>query len=162
MRLECRERFPRHCGLAIPTYITACASSTCRNACRDRSLSVSFEVGGEKNVPGIPGACEIRNFTYLGRGPCRYVFLYCLSTPRIISKRSQKGDTCSINCSINDVCSGVPQVWLDFDDCKQPEHRSYSIKYVNKSSNSGARYGDHDRICVFRDTEIPFRCLFFF
>ena len=31
--------------------------------------SDSFEVGGGENVPGIPGACATRNFTYLVRGP---------------------------------------------------------------------------------------------
>ena len=35
MRRECRERFHRHRGLAIPTCITARASRTCRDACRD-------------------------------------------------------------------------------------------------------------------------------
>ena len=55
MRRECQERFPRHRGLAIPTCITARA--------------VSYEVGGGENVPGIPGACAILNFTYLVRGP---------------------------------------------------------------------------------------------
>ena len=69
MRRECRERFPRHSGLAIPTCITARASRTCRDACRDRLLALSFEVGGGENVPGIPGACAIRNFTHLQRGP---------------------------------------------------------------------------------------------
>ena len=49
MRRECRERFPRHRGLAIPTCIAA-------RACRDRKLPVSFEVGGGENVPGIPVA----------------------------------------------------------------------------------------------------------
>ena len=44
MRRECRERFPGHRGLAIPTCITARASRTCRDACRDRWLAVSFEV----------------------------------------------------------------------------------------------------------------------
>ena len=63
MRLECRECFPRHRGLAIPTYIT------CRDACRDRQQAVSYEVGGGQNVPGIPGACTARNFAYLVRGP---------------------------------------------------------------------------------------------
>ena len=29
---------------------------------------VFFEVGGEENVPGIPGARATRNFTYLVRG----------------------------------------------------------------------------------------------
>ena len=36
MRRECRERFPCHRGLAIPTCITASAWRTCRDACRDR------------------------------------------------------------------------------------------------------------------------------
>ena len=46
MRRECRERFPRHRRWAIPTCITARASRTCRDACRDRQLAVSFEIGG--------------------------------------------------------------------------------------------------------------------
>ena len=36
MRQECRERFPHHRGLAIPTCITARVWRTCRDACRDR------------------------------------------------------------------------------------------------------------------------------
>ena len=36
MRRECRERFPRRRGQAIPTCITARAWRTCRDACRDR------------------------------------------------------------------------------------------------------------------------------
>ena len=40
-----------------------------RDACRDRWLPVSFEVG-EENVPGIPGVWATRKFTYLERGPC--------------------------------------------------------------------------------------------
>ena len=47
--------------LSIPACIRACASRTCRDVCRDRSPAVP---GGE-NVPGIPGACATRNFTYL-------------------------------------------------------------------------------------------------
>ena len=35
MRQECRERFPRLSGLAIPACITARARLTCRDACRD-------------------------------------------------------------------------------------------------------------------------------
>ena len=69
MRREYRERFPRHRGLAIPTCITARASRTRRDVCRDRWLAVSFEVGGEEYVSGIPGACATHNFTYLVRGP---------------------------------------------------------------------------------------------
>ena len=44
MRRECRERFPRHHGLAIPTCVTARARRTCRDACRDHLLAVSFKV----------------------------------------------------------------------------------------------------------------------
>ena len=65
----CRERFPHHRGLAIPTCITARDWRTCRDACRDRQPAVSFEVGGGENVPGIPGAYANRNFAYLIRGP---------------------------------------------------------------------------------------------
>ena len=35
-----------------------------------KCVSVSFEVGSGKNVPGIPGACATHNITYLVRGPC--------------------------------------------------------------------------------------------
>ena len=69
MRRERRERFSRHRGLANPTGITARASRTCRDACRDRWLAVFFEVGNGENVPDIRGACRARNFTYLARGP---------------------------------------------------------------------------------------------
>ena len=68
MRRECRERFLAP-GLAISTFITSCAWRTCRDACRGRQLIVSFEAGGEENVPSIPGACATRNFTYLVRNP---------------------------------------------------------------------------------------------
>ena len=50
--------------LAIPTCITARASRTCRDACRDRQPAMAGE-----NVPGIPGTCATRSFTYLARGP---------------------------------------------------------------------------------------------
>ena len=58
-----------YCGLAIPTFSTACSWRTCRDACWDRELTVSFEVGGGENVPGIPGAWATRNFKCLVRGP---------------------------------------------------------------------------------------------
>ena len=75
MRRECRERLPRHRGLAIPTCIMTRAWHTCRDACRDRLLTVSFEVGGGENVSGVPGACATRNFAYLVRGPWQgYIF----------------------------------------------------------------------------------------
>ena len=70
MRRECRESFPRHHGLAIPTCITARASRTLHDACRDRLLAVAFKIRGGENIPGIPGACATRNFEYLVRGQC--------------------------------------------------------------------------------------------
>ena len=84
MRQECRERFPRHRGLAIPTCITARAWPTSRDSCRDRQLAVSFEVSGMGNVPDIPGACASRNFAYLARGPWNPK--YSLSHSRYIDK----------------------------------------------------------------------------
>ena len=61
--------FPHHCWLVILACITARASRPCRDECRDRWLSVSFEIGVGENVPDIPGACATRNVTYLVRGP---------------------------------------------------------------------------------------------
>ena len=69
MRRECRENFPAadfkgnrlvsdpgmHHGTCI-TYVPWC-------------MSGSLTRGGGENVPGIPGACATRNFTYLARGP---------------------------------------------------------------------------------------------
>ena len=69
MRRDCRERFPRHRGLAIPTCITARASRMCGDACRDRYLAVSFDVGGGESVLGIPDACPTRKCTYMARSP---------------------------------------------------------------------------------------------
>ena len=54
-----RQRLQRNLYLAIQAFIKAHASRTCLNACR----------GGGKKVPGFPGACATRNFTYLARGP---------------------------------------------------------------------------------------------
>ena len=58
MRRECRERSPRHRGLAIPACITARAWRTCPDAYRDRWLVVSYEFGGVENVLGIPGNAQ--------------------------------------------------------------------------------------------------------
>ena len=54
--------------LAIPACITAPASRTCRDACRDRQPAVCGE-----NIPGIPGVCATPNFTYLARGQWQYI-----------------------------------------------------------------------------------------
>ena len=59
MRRECRERFPRHRGLAIPTCITARAWRTCRDACRDRYLAISYKMGGGgKTFPAFPAHAQ--------------------------------------------------------------------------------------------------------
>ena len=68
MRRECQERFPchrlqrkplvsdpsMHYGTCV-THVPWC-------------MSGSLNRGGGENVPGIPGACATRNFTYLARG----------------------------------------------------------------------------------------------
>ena len=69
MRRECRERFPRHRLQRKPLVSDPGGHhGTCVTHvpwCMPESLTRS---GGE-NVPGIPGACATRNFTYLVRGP---------------------------------------------------------------------------------------------
>ena len=69
MRLECRERFPRHRPQRKPLVSNpSMYHSTCVTHmpwCMLGSLTCS---GGE-NVPGIPSACAAHNFMYLARGP---------------------------------------------------------------------------------------------
>ena len=63
MRWECRDPFPRHRGLAIPTYITARAWHV--PWCMPGSLTSGFLVGSGENIPSV---CATHNFTYLVRG----------------------------------------------------------------------------------------------
>ena len=67
---EFRERFPS------PPISKETASQRSRHASRHVRLAravmyvgIAYPHWGE-NVPGIPGACATRNFTYLVRGPC--------------------------------------------------------------------------------------------
>ena len=69
MRRECRERFPRHRLQRKPPvgdpdmHYGTCVTHV------PWCMSVSLTRGDGENVPGIPGACAIRNIKYLVRGP---------------------------------------------------------------------------------------------
>ena len=91
--------FSRHRGLAIPTCITALAWRLCRDACRDRYLAVSFEVGGGEDVPDIPCACAIRTFAYLARGPCgsSWIWPKLLAKIHYIANALITAQRCSVN-----------------------------------------------------------------
>ena len=81
MRRECRERFPRHRRWAIPTCITARASRTCRDACRDRQLSVSFEIGGGGKRSRHSRCMRNLQFYVSGKRPMElWGFLCCQAT----------------------------------------------------------------------------------
>ena len=63
MRLECRERFPRH---RLQRKRLVSDHGMYHGTCVTHvpwCMSVSLTRGGEGNVPGIPGACATRNFT---------------------------------------------------------------------------------------------------
>ena len=79
---ECREHFPCNRGLTISTSITARAWRTCRDACQDRWLAVSFEVDGGENVPGIPGARATRYSMYPMHTGVLCFVVVCLCTFR--------------------------------------------------------------------------------
>ena len=52
MHRECRERFPRHRRLTIPTCITALAWRTCRESCRVANYRFPLKwVAGKKTIP---------------------------------------------------------------------------------------------------------------
>ena len=69
MRRECRERFPCHQLKRKPLVSDpGMHHGTCVTH-GPWYMSGSLTRDGGKNAPGIPGACAIRNFTYLVRGP---------------------------------------------------------------------------------------------
>ena len=69
MHRACRERFPHHRLLVIPTCITARA--VMHAGIINKRFTLKSMAG--ENVLGIPDACATRNFTYLVRGPwCHY------------------------------------------------------------------------------------------
>ena len=84
MRLECRERFPRHRLQRKPLVSDpGMHHGTCVTHvpwCMSGSLIRS----GEENVPGIPGACASRNFAYLARDPWIGVVRSLSNTQRTI------------------------------------------------------------------------------
>ena len=72
MRLECRERFPRRRRHMKPLVND---SSMHHGTCVTHvpwCMLGSLIRGSGKNVPGIRGACAIRNFAYLVSGPWRW------------------------------------------------------------------------------------------
>ena len=116
--------FFHHYGLSIPTCITAPAWPMCRDACRDRLMTVSFEVGGGENVPGIPRAWAAHNFTYLAIGlwmrskvgnnnmspgmfsyQKRNLYLYSYSSRKC---RAVKMNMCICGCEIGE--QGIEQI----------------------------------------------------
>ena len=75
MRRECRERFPHHWLQKKPLVRRSRhASRHVRLMHVSWCMSGSLTRGGGKNVPGIPGACVTRYFTYLAKGPFRQTF----------------------------------------------------------------------------------------
>ena len=69
MHRECWKRFPRH-RLQIKPLVSDPGMH--HGPCMTHvpwCMSGSLNRGGGGNVPGIPGACAARNFTYLVKGP---------------------------------------------------------------------------------------------
>ena len=58
-------------------------------------MSGSLTRGGRENVPGIPGACATRNFTYLARGPLLADRCFLLDK-KIMNKQST--ERCGFSC----------------------------------------------------------------
>ena len=92
MRRECRERFPRHRLQGKPLVIDpGMHHGTCVTHV-PWCMSGSLTGGGGENVPGIPGACATRKFTYLVRDPwynlwlCGKIKEYLTTTKHITAK----------------------------------------------------------------------------
>ena len=69
MRRECQERFSRH---RLQRKVLVSDPGMHHGTCVTHvpwCMTGSLTCGGGEIVPGIPGACETRNFPYLARGP---------------------------------------------------------------------------------------------
>ena len=69
MRRECRQRFPRH---RFQRKLLVSGPGIHHGTCVTHvpwCMSGSLTRGGRGNIKGIPGACAIRSFAYLVRGP---------------------------------------------------------------------------------------------
>ena len=69
MRLECWEHCPRH---QLQRKALVSDAGMHHGTCMPHvpwCMPGSLTCGDGENVPGIPGACATRNFTYLVRGP---------------------------------------------------------------------------------------------
>ena len=98
MRRECRERFPRHRFQRKPLVNDP---GMHRGTCVTHvpwCMSGSLFRGGGVNIPGIPGACATRNFTYLARGPCKMTS-YDLSWLYFVLKKARIWITKNVLCS---------------------------------------------------------------
>ena len=65
-------------------------------------MSGSLTLGGGENVPGIPGTCATRNFTYLARGPLKMC----------ISISSDNGNVSNRRQSITWIDNGIMSTLL--------------------------------------------------
>ena len=69
MHRECRERFPRHRGLAIPTCNTARASRTCRDACLGQWAVQLNRYGNNDPITQFHISCRIFKFVHSVESP---------------------------------------------------------------------------------------------
>ena len=81
-------------------------------------MSGSLTNGGGENVPGIPGACATRNFTYLARGPWTLLSGKTMNMPtHLLIQDHHLRDWCltkfESNCSCRIAISSVKKTIID-------------------------------------------------
>ena len=140
MRRECRERFPSHrLQRKPPVSDSGMHHGTCVTHVPWR-MSGSLTRGGGENVPGIPGACATRNFTYLVRGAwnngMRCMFC-CVLMPTWSSLVSPQVTATTIICATSDNKAGFVTI-LCFQ-CNIPIHRVYRNEqdFINQHGEPG-------------------------
>ena len=98
MRRECRERFPRHRGLAIQTCITARAWRTCRDAWRG-SLTSGFLWSGWRGICSRHSRrMRIPQFYVSGKRPMGRVAFSQNDYSCVLCKTRGKGELATVVC----------------------------------------------------------------
>ena len=73
---------------------------------------VFCEVGGGDNVPGIPGTCATRNFTYLVRGPWLWCKFTGASLYWIVFLSQRRIQQASQDCCLNGPLARYRKLWV--------------------------------------------------
>ena len=105
---ECREGFPSHQLQRQALVSDPCMQNGTCVTHVPWCMSGSLTHGGGENVPGIPGACAARNFTYLARCPWIDNIAITIQSKRKRMMTSSNGNILRLTGPLRGESTGYP------------------------------------------------------